>query len=176
MSIPDFLSKDWQRIPQNFRFFILSGVLFIAIVLATIQFGGSAEFNYLGLSEQTFFNAGLALIIVGTGLVLYKQLIFANEIRKLRKKYPIGLIDKTFYLVHFGDPIYLLDIKDKTAFHIHPLKTARDLSFNLYTRDAGMSFIKAKETNKEIGKKGDKVHFKIGEYEFAGQINTTNRV
>ena len=82
--------------------------------------------------------------------------------------------DKTFYLVHFGDPIYLLDIEDKLAYHIHPLKTARDLSFNLYTHDAKMTFDEAKAKNLEMGRKGDRVHFKINDYEFADQINTNS--
>lgn len=174
MPIPEFLSKDWQKIPQNFRFFILSGVLIISIVLANNQFGDPQQLAYLWLYRDVLFNIGILLVLVGVGLVLYKQIIFAKEIRSLRKKYPISSRDKSFYLVHFGDPIYLLDNNDKLAYHIHPLKTARDLSFNLYTHDAGMTYDEAVAADYEKGKTGDRIHFKINDYEFAGQINTTN--
>lgn len=172
MSVAEFLSKDWQKIPQNFRFFILSGVLMIAIVLTNDQFG-SEDLTYLGLSRNNFFNIGIGLVLAGIGLVLYKQIILANAIRKLRQKYPVSEINKSFYLVHFGDPIYLLDSRDKLVYHVYPLKTARDLSFNLYTYDAGMTFEEAKTKDFELGTNGDKVHFKVNDYEFAGQINTT---
>jgi hypothetical protein len=172
MSIFEFVSKDWRKIPQNFRFFILSGVLMVTIVLATDHWGQVPNYKYLGMSRYFFFNIGIFLILVGIVSILLKQAALVWRVGKFRRRYPISKLNIGFYLVWFEGRLYLFDKENKKTYHVHPGGTARDLSFEANGTSHPKGFDQAMSEKDTIGTSGETVYFKIADYTFSGRINT----
>jgi hypothetical protein len=136
MDFLSFLKDDWQKIPQNLRYFILSGITLIALTWISDHWGSNIHYDFLGWNfRSAFFSMGIALIIVGFCLILAKQIFTYFNLTRLRYKYPIKDLNRTFYLVWFNGRLILfdkIDRKNKRSYHIHPMATAKDLGFASY--------------------------------------------
>lgn len=169
MTIPNFVSEDWRRIPQNLRYFILSGVLFLGVSWTADQIRLNNNFRDL------FFFTGVILISIGVILLLFKQMWLPIKLNFYRHRYPLRDLYRTFCLVRFNDRIILFDSRHKDrkrSYHIHPLETARDLHFNTHALSINDDFDRARLGNATIGQRGDMVYVKVNNYEYRGVIDT----
>lgn len=132
MEFLNFLTDDWKKIPQNYKYLILTGVFLIFNSWLLDHWGISTPYTYFGLDIRAGgYDVGLSLILFALFLIVTKQ--FSNFGRALwyRHKYPIEKLDIDYYLVWFNGKLMLFDTKSKTKkyYHVYPWGTAQDLLY-----------------------------------------------
>src|SRR3989338_10579512 len=130
MNLFSFIKDDWEKIPQNVRYFLLSGSTLLAITWLSDHWGKDSYKLFSWDFRNIFFSLGITLILVGLVMIVSKQLYTYFNLLRLKIKYPIKNHPKTFALVWFQPGrLYLFDKKSKLSYHVHPWETAEDLSF-----------------------------------------------
>ena len=125
-----FLLDDWKKIPQNLRYFFLSGITLILSSWVADHWHTSTVYSFWGWDfKRTFFSLGVSIIIFGFLMLVLKQLFLVYKVAVLRRRYPISELDKSFYLVWFKGQLILFDNNTNQYFHVTPLETAQDLFF-----------------------------------------------
>lgn len=164
----NFLSNDWQKIPQNYRFLLLAGSFFI--LNAWLVDHWTKDIHFLGsLLSVISYYSGLILVILGLILLVIKQFWGFFKIIYYRNKYKVNKNGKDFNIISFGNPWYLFDKKKKKYYHIEPYETVQDLQFE------GLNIVANSEFNSHLGiqiKKNKYLYVK--NYLYAGKINTRN--
>lgn len=129
----NFITDDWQKIPQNLRWLFIAGILLIFNTWLLDHWYGSNKapflvgwFSYFDVIE---YAVGYILILMCFGMLVSKQLIYFAILRKYRSRYDLQKIEKDFYLAWFNGKLMLFDVKDKKYYHIYPWETAQDLLF-----------------------------------------------
>jgi hypothetical protein len=178
MEFINLFKEDWRKIPQNIRYFFLSGLTLIGLTWVSDHWSG-VRYNFFGWDFRgVFFSLGILLIIVGFGIVVAKQIFLYWRLNKLRRRYAISKLNKMFYLVWFNGRLILFDKtdeKNKKSYHIHPAETAEDLGFVGYGINTPLDFEQHRlAKGLVIGKPGDTIYIKVDDYNYMGQINTNH--
>ena len=170
MDFLGFLKEDWQKIPQNLRYFVISGTILLVIDWTSYHWSKGVNYTYLGKNyHQFFFNLGVSLILLGFLLIIAKQIFVVVNLQRFRYRYSLKNLNITYGLIWFNGKLYLFDKKKKTASHITPAETASDLSFWGVGVPYPGSFEEAQVHGLEVG---DPVNIKVKDYNLAGPINT----
>lgn len=132
MDTLNLLVDDWKKVPQNYRYLILSGVVLIFNTWLLDHWGTNSPYLYLGHDIRALgYNIGLSLILIAFLFIITKQFYSYVKAIWLRRKYPINKLDIDFFLVWFNGRLMLFDDKSspKKYYHICPWETAQDLLF-----------------------------------------------
>lgn len=168
MKIFDFITDDWKKIPQNIRYFFITGASFIFISWLIDHWGTEGIYRFWGLDIRKIgFNLGLTFIFLGLIFLVIKQLFIFKNVIEYRRKYPIEEINHKFYLVWFKGRLILFDKDKKEYHHIYPRGTAQDLLFSGTGNYEDSDFENA--TNVKIS---DAISINVKEYKDGGAINT----
>lgn len=166
--------KDFDKLPQNIRYFFYLGILLIANAWLLDHWlpNQALPYLYLGrLDLRSFsYNVGTTSLIFFLGLTFWKQVKFIPFlITSYNEKYPINDIGKKFDLIWFNGKLMLFDHKERKYFHVYPWETAEDLdfvSFGTHVEDRfpnPITTIVKLDTGKELN---------TSSYENGGSINT----
>lgn len=126
----DIFVDDWKKIPANYRFFILAGGFLIFNSWLLDHWGLQKVYLFWGKDIRSIgYSIGLTLILFCFFLIILKQLLFFKSLIIYRAKYPLGKLNKVFFLISFQGYVVLFDKKSKKYHHIVPFETAQDLLF-----------------------------------------------
>lgn len=124
----NFLTDDWQKIPQNFRFLIIAGGFLIFNTWLLDHWGTENPYLFWEKDIRAFgYNLGFSLILISLFLLILKQFLYIPKLIMYRKKYPIEKLNIDFFLISFRGKVMLFD--EKRYYHIFPWTTAEDLLF-----------------------------------------------
>ena len=126
----NFFTDDWKKIPQNYRFIIIAGLLLIfnSWLLDHWDIRTTPVYMFWGRDIRSIgYSIGLTLIIFCFLLLILKQFLNTPKLIMYRKKYPIEKLNIDFFLTSFRGKVILFDIKEKKFYHIFPWTTAEDL-------------------------------------------------
>jgi hypothetical protein len=124
------LKDDWEKIPQNYRYIIIAGILLI-INAWFLDHWGTMQYKLAFKCDFGFISyfIGLILVTFAFGLIIWKQITIPNKVDQLKIKWPISGIDKDFYIVSYLGKWILYDKKTKLYHHLYPWETVQDLGF-----------------------------------------------
>lgn len=167
-----FLSEDWNKLPQNFRYFILAGGFLIFNSWLLDHWGQGGE-RYLKSFDFAYWGywLGLLIIILGIFVLIIKQFTGYANIIWLRRKYPISKLNKDFYIYSFNGKWMLYDKKTLEYFHIHPWETVVDLRWQGWENGLPLDFQPENKPQIPIGKTTKLLD--TGKYKYGGSINTS---
>lgn len=132
MNALEFIFDDWKKIPQNYRYLIITGVSLIFNSWLLDHWGSPQPYKYFGIDIRPHsYNLGLTLVFLALFLLVAKQFLYFGKIVWYRHKYPLNKLDIDFYLVWFNGKLILFDEKNKPKqyFHVYPWETAQDLLY-----------------------------------------------
>lgn len=170
----DAFRDEWQQIPLNSRYLIVSGIflIFNSWLLDHWRPNNQLPFLFWGLWDirTLSYSTGFSLILIVSFIFLIKRLFnLGNIVKKYRGKYPIGDVGRTYSLVWFSGKLILFDEKEKKYYHIYPWETAQDLEFVSYGTHVKDSF--PNPINKMVVlDNGQKLN--VLKYSNGGSINT----
>lgn len=123
-----FLADDWNKLPQNFRYFILAGA-FLIFNSWLLDHWGQNGGKYLKIFDIAFWGywLGLIIIILGIIVLILRQISAYSNILWIKRKYPYAKINKDFYIYSYNGKWILYDKNSKEYFHIRPYETVIDL-------------------------------------------------
>lgn len=126
----NFLTDDWKKIPQTTKYFFIFGIFLIFTTWLVDHWGENRVYLLLGWDfRNTFFNAGVIIIILSFLPLLGAQFLYWHRAKKYKLKYPTKELNNIFYLIWFKGKLYLFDKEMKKYFHVTPWATAQDLFF-----------------------------------------------
>lgn len=167
----EMIKDDWKSIPQNNRYFILTGSTLLFIDWATDHWG--RKYSLYGKDfHQWFFNAGITLILLGFVLILLKQFFNLSLLTHYRTIYSIDKVNKSFSLVLFNGRMILFDKRKenkKESYHIANSHTANDLGFWGSEYPVDMSYSEAVQKELNLS---DPININVKDYKYIGQIKT----
>ena len=125
-----FLTDDWESIPKNYKYVIISGGFLVANAWLIDHWGTNRVWTVGGIDVawNSYF-VGLFLIILALFILIINQVIFLNRIVQLRWKYRHNLLYDKIYIYTFKGDWYLFDTRYQEYFHIRPWKTVEDLQW-----------------------------------------------
>jgi hypothetical protein len=132
MEVLNFLTDDWKKIPQNYRYLILSGVFLISNSWLLDHWGNTKAYTYFGFDiRESGYSMGLTLIFIALLIIVAKQINSFRKVLLYQHKYPVEKLDTDFYLVWFNGKLMLFDAKSKPKryYHVYPWETAQNLLF-----------------------------------------------
>lgn len=133
----DLIKGDWEKLPQDFRFFIEVGIalVFNSWLLDHWLPNKAIPYMYLGHFDlrEVSYDLGMSLIYFSIVVLIIKQLLnLPNLLKNYKIMYPIKNIGKSFDLVWFSGKLILFDHERKIFYHVYPWETAEDLDFVSY--------------------------------------------
>lgn len=169
MEIPNFLTDDWKKIPQNLRYVFIVGVLLIFNSwLLDHWFNTTQVYYFWGLDIRYLgYSIGLTLIIACFILIIVKQFYLFSLVWWYRQKYSMSKLDKTYHLLWFNGKLMLFDNNSKFYYHVYPWETAQDLLFVSKGWYLSVGFDPGKEYLVD-----EKTIFKTKKYKNGGSLNT----
>jgi len=127
-----FITDDWKKIPQNYRYLILAGIFLIFNTWLLDHWGTTSPYLFFNIDiRQGGYNIGFLLIILAFTILIMKQFTSFGKLLRYRMRYPPEKLDIDYYLVWFNGKLMLFDVKNKPKkyFHVYPWETAQDLLF-----------------------------------------------
>src|SRR6185312_17526567 len=101
MVVFGLIKEDWKSVPQNYRYFMITGITLLAIDWITDHW--SKTYYLFGHDfHQLFFNVGIVLILLFFVLILSKQFLVASLTAHYRDIYPLDKVNQTYSLVMFN--------------------------------------------------------------------------
>lgn len=126
----NFFTDDWKKIPQNYRFIIIAGVILIFNTWLLDHWGNGKVYLFWGQDVRAIgYNVGFSLILLSFILLIVKQFLNTPKLIMYRKKYPLEKLNVDFFLTSFKGKVILFDLKERKYYHIFPWTTAQDLLF-----------------------------------------------
>jgi hypothetical protein len=112
--------------------FLLMGIVFIVLPSATndlVFWGWRINVDLLDISfGALFFSSGLFLVLFS----LYPFAKNAITIEYYRRKYPVSMLEKDFFVVDIKGNVFLIDVPEKKIRWIQNWQTLSDLKLNGY--------------------------------------------
>lgn len=126
----EFLSNDWNKIPQNLRYILWFGIFLIFNSWLLDHWGLNETYLFWGWDLRQFgYSLGTTAIIIAFIFLVLKQFAPFAKVIWYRRKYPLNSINKSYYLIWFNGKLYLFDKKKREYCHVYPWGTAQDLKF-----------------------------------------------
>lgn len=131
MEIFNFLTDDWKKIPQNYRFLILMGAFLIFNSWFIDHWGSKNIYLFWGYDiRYVGYSLGLSIILLALLVIVVKQFLYFKKLLTYRLKYQLSKLDKDFHLIWFGrGKLYIFDNNEDKYYHVYPWETAEDLLF-----------------------------------------------
>lgn len=167
----NFFTDDWKKIPQNYKFIIIGGLILISNSWLLDHWGQNRTYLFWGFDIRFIgYNIGLSLILLCFVLLIVKQLLNIPKLLWYRNKYPIKKLNIDFFLISFKGKVILFDLKDKKHYHIFPFTTAEDLLFVGLWSYLEKDFPPEQEDLLQVGHTNK--HRKFKDFNDGGIINT----
>ena len=126
----NFLTDDWNKIPQNYRFIIIAGGILIFNTWLLDHWGNEKPYLFWGQDIRSIgYSIGFNLILLCFILLILKQFFNISKLKMYREKYPLEKINIDFFLTSFKGKVMLFDLKGMKYHHVFPWTTAEDLLF-----------------------------------------------
>lgn len=163
------LGDDWKKIPQNFRYLILIGSFFIFNSWLLDNWGNNKLYLFFGKDIREYgYNFGLLLILIAFAFIISRQGDVLRKTVFYRFKYPINMLNETFYLFWFNGKLMLFDNKKMQYFHAYPWETAQNLLFVGQGEEIKENFENSKKA--KLAVTGDSKVVDINKYKKGGSI------